>query len=63
MAPVRGGRREELFDSTGVLFLLPTADILSMIALKLWKLEKLMLCRKVSSEKGVSGISETKLQI
>lgn len=65
IAPVRGGRREEVFDSIGVLFLLPTADILSMIALKLLKLEKLMLCKRVAFEKvsRVSGFSETKLQI
>jgi hypothetical protein len=36
MAREDGGRREEaLFDSTGVLFRLPMADMLIMIALKL----------------------------
>lgn len=60
MAREDGGRREELFDSTGVLFRLPTADILSIVALEL----KRLMLEKVVFE-VVSGFSkcETKLQI
>lgn len=61
MAREDGGRRDEvLFDSTGVLFRLPMADILSMMAVKL-KLEEISwrnCCQDLFLE---AGKSETKL--
>lgn len=60
MAREDGGRREELFDSTGVLFRLPTADMLSIVALELKRLRF-----EKDDFEDVSGFSkcETKLQI
>jgi hypothetical protein len=65
LAPIareEGGRSDEvLFDSTGVLFRLPMADMLSMVMLKL---EKLRLSTRIGLN-DVSGIKkcETKLQV